>query len=175
MGREFIPFLKQKHGSNIPVVTILIGMSWAEERALRMAGLDFELPEPIEVDALLDTGAHRSFVPREYVNRLGLFPMDQTPVSQPLAQTTMVDLYAISIKLVVGNPRGDPGWRTVGLAPTVQAGVLPDRGNDGPRNFPMPIVGRDVLAKCTFTYHGVEERIELQLPGERRRGIFRWW
>jgi len=61
MRREIIHFLKPNHGARIPAITIRIGMSRAEEQTLDEVGLTYTRPEPIEADALVDTGALRTF------------------------------------------------------------------------------------------------------------------
>jgi len=104
------------------------------------------------------------------VNRMGLVMRGLAHVSQPLSQTTPIDLYDVSIELIARNHKA-AGWHTLGLAPTVQAGVLPER-ESGPRRFPMPIVGRDVLARCTFLYNGPQETIELEIPSKKRRRLW---
>ena len=164
MPRVSIPFLETRHGGSLPVMQIRIGVSDAEVSALREIGESVPEPDPIEADALVDTGAMRTFVPAEYVRRLGLISRGRALVAQPLSEAVGVSLFDVSITLIA---RDRSGWRTVVLAPTVQAGVLPDRPS-GPRRFPMPILGRDVLGRCSFLYNGPRTLIEFDVP---RRGL----
>mgnify|MGYP001310907028 CR=1 FL=1 len=171
MPTEHFPFQRLRTGGDLPVLEIRIGVSRTEIETLREVGIPIEVPPPREQAALVDTGAMRTFIPRQVVDQLGLIPRGQVPVAQPLSQTVQVFLYDVSIELFI-RKKNAAGWTTVGLVPLVQAGLLPDRGS-GARQFPMPIIGRDVLSHCRFVYNGPESRIELFHPRRSSGGFLR--
>lgn len=172
MALERFPFSAR---TGLPCISISVGISEAERRALSQSGL----PTPAlvwtnPVDALLDTGAHRSFIPESFVKLLTLIPTGSTMVHQPLAGATPVQLFAVGIQVLRRRTDG-LGWSPGELlAPTVQVGLLPTIHGHRSRTFPMPIIGRDVLNHLRFTYDGPERFVEFALPnGQEPRGIWR--
>lgn len=163
MAREIVPFSPR---TGLPVVTVVIGWSQAERD--EMARLGLPMPEQIDAtptDALVDTGAHRSFIPEDYVRRLNLTATGEGVVQQSLGGAITVPFYAARLELIT---RSGTTWQRHGLAPTVQVGVLPSN-HGGSRVLPMPIIGRDVLATCVFVYNGAKRTLQFETPPARRR------
>lgn len=163
MAREVIPFSQR---TNLPVLTVVIGWSRAELAECRRLGITIpEVTQSAPTDALLDTGAHRSFIPAQIAARLGLTPVGERPVYQALGTAVMVPLFAARIEIIT---RDGLTWRTHALAPTLEVGVVPDGGGQT-RVLPMPIIGRDVLNTCVFTYNGPKRCIEFDSKPKRAR------
>ena len=159
MAREKIPFQSK---TRLPVVVVEIGWSQAEEDELTRHGVPLP-PEgerrSLPMDALVDSGSHRSFIPEEIAVRLRLARVGEGPVTQSLGGRIVVPFYAARLTLV---PRQGIKWQqSFGLAPTIQVGVLPSNG-DRTRVLPMPIIGRDVLDTCVFRYNGPGQVIEFE-------------
>ncbi|MEZ6235492.1 MAG: aspartyl protease family protein [Phycisphaerales bacterium] len=163
MARETIPFSPR---TGLPVVAVVIGWSQAERDEFKRIGL--ALPDATDAaptDALVDTGAHRSFIPEDYVERLGLAPIGEGIVQQSLGGAIVVPFYAARIEIIT---RSGLTWQRHGLAPTIQVGVIPSN-HGAARVLPMPIVGRDVLATCVFRYDGPARTLEFDSAPKRPR------
>lgn len=156
--KNWIPFAR--HG--VPELDVVVGISEVELRILKKLGVSIpETTETAPTSALLDTGAHRSFVPQEFVDRLRLLPCGQSEIHTPITGAVIVDLYALSLRVMVRGP-GAAGWQGEGLVGTVQVGVIPTNTSGRGRAFPKPIIGRDVLSTCRFEYDGPGQRLEFR-------------
>lgn len=159
MDRYSIPF----SSDNAPTIDIKIGWSMsALKRMLNSNGPGFELTDPeIYSDALIDTGAHRSFITHRHVEAYDLKPTGFATVHSPLSGSDPIDvlLFPVSIRLM---RKTAAGWRLIGLASDIEAGLLPSADNTG-----KPIIGRDVLSICTFIYDGPRSLLTLHLDDKR--------
>jgi hypothetical protein len=118
-----------------PVITVSIAATAAAEAAARVAGS--EIPDPVTVPALVDTGAGVSAVSPGTAQRLGLPPAGVTLVSTPSSSRAWLAHYAVRFLL--------PGGAAV-EATAVEA-ELAGHGTGA-------ILGRDVLAHAVFVYVG---------------------
>lgn len=114
-------------------------------------------------EALIDTGAVRSFIDEMTVTQLGLSPTGETTVMSPLGSMVDVLLFPVSFRLVVGKP-----VREIAFAKEVEAALLPGTA----AGWHHLIVGRDVLNACKFSYDGPAKSIAFDRPS---RGLLRKW
>ncbi len=112
------------------------------------------IPQPIDVDAILDTGAECSCLDRALVARLGLpfyaFDFTAAPGAATAPALTIggasVNAYHTA-GLTVLHPSGVPGRNLVVPELVIAALSLRTFGVDA-------ILGRDVLALCVLVYDG---------------------
>jgi len=133
-------------------IRVRIGLSRPLVLHRRRSGL--AIPQPLEVDALLDTGAEQTCIDPHILSSLGLVAMGVGFVAAP--GTGMPQLP------VLGGSSG-ANWYKAGLTilcPGGQAGhdlIFPELDVD---EIPLSqfgidaIIGRDVLASCVMVYDG---------------------
>jgi len=119
-----------------PVVGAFIAVSTPVEVMLRAGRLP--VPTPVEVTALVDTGAYCSAIDGETVARLGLLPVSAEPVSMPgpVARTVPTLRYAVRIFL--------PDLAAFEIT-VIRAQVHGDF---------QAVLGRDILASAVLVYVG---------------------
>jgi hypothetical protein len=127
-----------------PVLPIRVGVSEAEEAALRRARRT--VPETIPARALIDTGSGRSIIQRGLARRLGLTPVGVVEFDTPSStDVSAVEYYARF-------------W--FDSAAAVESKVM-----EAP--LPVPsvraIIGRDILALGVLRYDGKGRRFSLEL------------
>ena len=169
MRPDPIPFLKP---DGRPLIEIVVGLSSAVAKAHREIGRPHQGEKTVlsPVSALIDTGSDRTYVPKEYVKRLGLSSVGVTRVWQPMTGSTTVELFVVSVNVMRKMARNRP-WEEFVLVPTLEVGVLPANHEGATRQHPMPIVGRDVLSECAFFYDGPKQCVEFYTKHDLRR----WW
>lgn len=111
-------------------------------------------------EALIDTGSFRSFISAQTMLDLGLKPTNIQQVWSPLAGKVTVLVCPVSFRLMHKG-------RLYGLAPDVEAGVLPNV-----KGWDQPIIGRDVLCTARFLYDGPGSCLTL-IPAEKRTFLSR--
>jgi hypothetical protein len=132
-------------------VVVLVGVSRNREKRLRAVGLPVPARKPVRVQ--VDTGsfatAFLSTVFRELeVERFGVIPV-RTPSTRP-GQPHLADQFDVSLVLV-------SGMESV-ILPSVHALAAEDFDGEG---SVQGIMGRDVLARCVFTYSGLDSTFGL--------------
>jgi len=143
-----MPHLTLQLTTGGPIVDILVGVSQPRQAAIQRAGLS--VPQPIQIRALLDTGASCTCVDPSVLNKLGLAPTGIAPMHTPStgSQAHVASQYDVS--LILMHPMLT---FTIHAAPVVEA-QLAIQGIQG-------LIGRDVLSNCLLIYDG-------------RAGLFTW-
>ena len=134
-----IPNLKQIG----PVCQVRIGVSSVTSQVLSSGGES--IPPPIEVAALIDTGAGGTCIKPEVVKTLGLVCRGVTQIATPSTKAHSCNLYDVSIHF----PNGV-------LLPTIMAIEAPLEG----QNIQC-LIGRDVLAHGILIYNGYTDTFSL--------------
>jgi hypothetical protein len=143
------------HGASTPdrgpLIRVRVGLTRPDQAARRAAGQP--IPSAVELLALLDTGAEGSCLDDRVVARLDPTPRDYGLVNYAAAGgLTPSVLY--EVELTIPHPTAPrPHWLVV---PDLEVeGVdLSGAGCDA-------ILGRDVLARCVFTYDGLTDSFTL--------------
>ena len=144
-----------------PIVTLYVAIGRDDAAAYREVGRS--LPDPLNVRALVDTGADRSVVALSILKKLGLNPVGQT------------DLYTASTG-------GQPEVRDDYVVDLSFSGDKPGRlaedlivvGSDGLSGLSVEmLLGRDVLGNCLLVYDGPNRRFSLayDAPGARAETV----
>jgi len=123
-----IPNLKQIG----PICTVKIGVSSVASDILSAKGE--KIHQPVEVSALIDTGASGTCITPEIVKSLNLIPRGATQIATPSTKAHPCDVYDVSLLL----PNGV-------AIPTIQVIETPLEG----QNIQC-LIGRDVLAHGTL-------------------------
>jgi predicted aspartyl protease len=127
-----------------PVATINIAVSAAAESALTAAGQ--AIPQPVQVTALIDTGASVTAISQGIAQQLGLQPVGIQSVSTPSSPSANMPLYAIRVVL-----------NTVVFDVTaIEANGLAAQGIGA-------LLGRDVLSQAVFVYIGYANEFTIAL------------
>ena len=134
-----IPNLKQVG----PVCVVKIGMSSVASEVLAAKGE--KIPDPVEVTALIDTGAGGTCIKPEIVKTLGLVPRGVTQIATPSTKAHPCDVYDVSLHLANGV-----------TVPTIAVIEAPLEG----QNIQC-LIGRDVLAYGTPIYIGYANTFSL--------------
>ena len=125
-----------------PRLQVRVAMPGALTTA-RTEANDF-VPEPIAGYALFDTGATRTCIDREILERLELSPVGWTPVSTPSEKTQMGE-YACAVHF--------PDRSALDSDPSFVLGAnLKDQGY-------IALIGRDFLRRMVLIYDGPGARI----------------
>jgi hypothetical protein len=123
-------------------VQVLLGLSRANAQALRAAGQ--AIPQPVQLRALIDTGADLTSVVDAAVGPLGLLPLGPFAVNTANG-LTIVNRYAVSLTLLA-PPGRPPQHLTRQNMPVI-----------GMANAPIgfdAIVGMDLLRDCLLVVDG---------------------
>lgn len=147
-----MPVLSRRIRAEGALVRVEVGWSAAAGRRLRLALQP--VPPPVQVLALVDTGAEGSCVATAVVTNLGLptggFTVTGLPAVSGLTFGMMHD-----VSLTVLHLSGDPSRNLV--VPDLLVTELPHLtglGYDA-------VVGRDVLARCRLLYDGPAGRFRV--------------
>jgi hypothetical protein len=130
---------------NGPILNALVGVSAARAHALQLAGQP--IPQAIGVQALIDTGADGTCIDRSVLTTLGLTPTGSVKVRTPStgAVPHEADQYDVGL-LVPGATTQTPPLMISNLA-VLCAELFQPQGFHA-------LIGRDILARCLFTYNG---------------------
>lgn len=104
-------------------------------------------PETIHGLGCIDTGAWTSAVDKTVVDALSLEPVEAMTTSTPIGTA---ELMAYPLRLAILDI--DLSLELRYVAGVDLSGAFADRGN-GPEPI-IALIGRDVLARCVFTYDG---------------------
>lgn len=127
-----------------PVLQANIAVAAAAEKALTDAGQP--IPAPVQVTALIDTGATGSAISKGIAQRLGLQPVGVIPVSTPSSANVPMSLYAIRFLLP----------NTLVFETTAIEAELQDQGIGA-------LIGRDVLSQAVLVYIGYANEFTLAM------------
>ena len=127
------------------MVVAFVGVSHPKRTALQAANLP--IPNPVQVQALVDTGASDLCVDPSILNQLGLIPTGSCQVNTPTTgpQPAQSALYDVSFFIPAGP--GQPPF-AIQTMPAIASDLLCLQG------FHV-LVGRSVLRNCLLTYDGL--------------------
>jgi hypothetical protein len=137
-----VPSLTQTGSRQGPVIDLQVGVTAAYAAALAGAGLP--LPNFKTARMLIDTGASHTCLDPDIIAPLGIAPKGTMPIHTPSTQGTAVEVAQYDVRLVMFSPAQGPRWFD---AVAVSACAFAGQGIDG-------LLGRDILAHCTFFYNG---------------------
>jgi len=126
------------------LVDVLLGWSDAAAHAQRSALRP--VPPPLQVQALVDTGAEVSCVDPSLIQTLGL-PLHSITLANLPAAGGFTPGMQYEANLTIVHPTGQSGWNLVMRNMLVVELPLRALGYQA-------LVGRDVLAVCDFLYSG---------------------
>jgi hypothetical protein len=119
-----------------PVVDAFVAVSTPVEQVLRTAGLP--VPPPVQVTALIDTGAFCSAIKHDTAVALGLNPVGDALISAPGETPRIVRTVRYAVRIVLP--------RLVAPDITVIEAQVDDKID--------AVLGRDILAGAVFVYIG---------------------
>lgn len=145
-----MPILTAQIGPDGPIVNIMIGISRPRMDAMKALGQN--IPPPIEIRALIDTGASCTVIDNTIINNLGLVPTGTAPIHTPSTGTSphICNQYDISIAIPMGSAQFVVVFNT---RPAIGAD-LSAQGIQG-------LIGRDLLEKGTLWYNGLESSLSI--------------
>lgn len=147
--------------SKMPTIDVQVGLDAATAR--RRGGADVLHP----TSALLDTGAHRTFIDPQSVDRLNLKPVTRRFVRSPLLPQGMaVWIVPVGVQIL---GRVGAGHRVIAEVPSLPVAIthVPAEAMTN-QGAPSVIVGRDVLGLLRFDYLGDKRLIHMYLSGMMR-------
>ena len=134
------------------LVEVMLGWSISRARQLRAALRP--VPPPVQMRALIDTGADTTCVDASLVEQLGLPFGGTTPVNLPAhGGLTFSSLFNASVTIL--HPSGRPRDNLAVLDLSIVELDLAALGYQA-------LVGRDVLARCRFLYDGPKNTFQLR-------------
>ena len=136
-----MPHLTQQISIGGPVVEVVIGVSLPRRKVLEAQKI--KVPLPIQIRALVDTGASCTCIDPSVLSSLQLTRTGLTPMHSPTtggipAQTNLFD-----VSIVLINPKLSYTLQIVRVAET----MLELQGIKG-------LIGREVLENCLLVYDG---------------------
>ncbi len=133
------------------VIDVLVGVSFNRQRVLVGAGLP--VPPKLAVRAMVDTGSFASaFMPIVFKS-LEIQPFRTIPLRTPSTRPGdpwSTDQYDVGITLVSGMTQ----------VPCDSVHVICSEDFD-PEEGVHALIGRDVLARCVFSYFGHDQKFRL--------------
>jgi hypothetical protein len=144
-----MPILKGKLGAYGPVIEVKVMQSHQRIAALKKRGMAF--PQPVTVLGLIDTGASCSALDINIANQLGLECRGIISIHTPSTGAGGKTCQQFDVCLVLGEHETPP---LVRILPVVE-------GEFASQGFCV-LIGRDMLAQCTFTYDGKKNNFMLR-------------
>ena len=135
-----MPHLTVPFAAHGPLVEFYVAVSTPREEALRHAG--FEVPAPILIRGLVDTGASCTCLDPSILNQLAVPVRGFTELHTPSTQGTPALHRQFDIRLILSHPQMNFSFNTL---PGVECGLT--------HGIPA-LIGRDVLAQCLLVYDG---------------------
>ena len=126
-----------------PLLVAYIGVSQARHAALTAAGQP--IPNGVQIQALVDTGASGSCVDPAVLQSLGLTPTGVTTISTPSSPAHVAQQYDVSIAVPGSTATHNP--YIAANVPVVAAQL------SAPQGF-QALFGRDILGDCLLVYNG---------------------
>ena len=118
-----------------PVVEVKIAVGFALEEVLKQKSED--IPTPVQVQAMIDTGATGTVVRNDLVRRLNLHPVGTTLIHTPSSTNVQCEQYLV--RLILPN---NVIAETVAIAAPLQGQHI------------ECLIGRDILQHGVFIYTG---------------------
>lgn len=137
-----MPHISQVISPRGPLLQFMVGVSAPRASALRAAGQ--QVPAPIPITGLIDTGASCTNIDATILGRLAIPMTGTTPVHTPSTRAEaphVANLYDISLVLI--HPLVT---RTFHALPVIESQLL--------HQGIQALIGRDILAFCLLTYDG---------------------
>lgn len=137
-------FTRQVTPNGLLVVIAFVGVSQGRRTALESS--NSPVPNAVQVDGLIDTGATCTCVDPSVLDQLGLSPTGSTTVNTPSTGDTpaVADQYDVSVIIPTGPGHAPLTRQTV---PVVKSLLLPRQGFHA-------LIGLDILRGCHLTYDG---------------------
>jgi hypothetical protein len=123
------------------VLDLFVGVSTPRADALRKAGRP--IPNPVQLKAIIDTGASSTLVCSNAIAPLGLMPTGTIPIHTPSTAGSAAVCAQYDVMLVVYHPKT-----------SLVLGTVPVIANNLAGTGVQALIGRDVLAGCLFVYDG---------------------
>ena len=122
-----------------------IGVSIPRRDALKVAGQT--VPDVVQIQALIDTGASATCLDPSVLKTLDLTPTGSTTIETPSTEgkPVIVDQYDVSLIVPPADLTQIP--LIVSTLPVVCVSLLDSFGYHA-------LIGRDILEKCLFSYNG---------------------
>lgn len=135
----------QPHG---PVVRMAVLVSGPRRKALELAGKP--VPNPIIIDALIDTGAFCTCVDPSVIQALGLTPTGNVPIMTPSTGTGthQCNQYDVSIAVMMNTD-----FKIIDTIPVLEA-HLAQQGHKA-------LIGRDILSQGILIYNGPHNSVTI--------------
>ena len=129
------------------MLNAFIGVSLERRSALTLAKL--EIPQPVPILALIDTGASATCVDPSVMRSLKVTPTGKVPIHTPSTKNDPVehDQYDIGLFLFVPATIQTQPPLAFHTLPIICAELFVSQG------FQV-LIGRDVLSQCIFSYNG---------------------
>jgi hypothetical protein len=142
-----VPHFTLQIGTGGPVLNVLIGVSEARAAALQAAG--HQPPQPILIQALIDTGASCTCIEPSILTALQLSPIGQVPMVTPSTGNLphQCDQYDVSLLIHGATLSAVPFYQSTLLVLAAMPDSLRPQGIEG-------LIGRDVLEHCLLQYNG---------------------
>lgn len=152
MQTRAVQTLSSGFGDSGPLVDVRVGVSHSRRRYMESHGID--VPHPISLTFIVDTGAGTTMVNDQYMRALRLDPHNIRHILTATSdeKPTECATYDIGLEIVCY----DEG-PLVFPAVEVLARPLFNHSVDG-------MIGRDILGKVIFTMHGPDRNFRIQLP-----------
>ena len=137
-------FTRQVAQNGNLLVVAFVGVSEAKRQALVAAGQP--IPPPVQIQAIIDTGASDLCVDPSVLSQLGLTPTGVAQVNTPSSGTVPVqqELYDVSFFIPASTAQVPLSIQTM---PALSCELLVAQGFHA-------LVGRSVLKGCLLTYDG---------------------
>lgn len=143
-----MPHLTLPVSSDGPMVELYVGVSRPRREALEDAKQ--QVPQPIKIRGLVDTGASGTCVDSQALSSLGLSPTGQVPIHTPSTGGTPTLRPQYDVSITLSHPDIS---MTMGEMPVIES-QLSMQGIQA-------LIGRDVLRQCLFVYNGEEDQFML--------------
>ena len=143
-----MPHLTLQLSPDGPLVDLLVGVSRARADALTRQKL--AIPTPVQIRAVIDTGASSSCVDAGILSSLHLTPTGSTPIHTPSTGGTPHTASQYDVSLTLLHPKLNLTFQTVPVVET----HLSFQGVQA-------LIGRDVLLNCLFLYDGQANHFSL--------------
>jgi hypothetical protein len=140
-----MPYFTRQVAPNGLIVLAFIGVSQARRQALLAAGQT--VPAPINVQALVDTGATCTCVDPQVLKDLSLSPNGSATMITPSSGDHPIVVNQYDVSLVIPASQNQPPLFHANI-PVVESKLHKLQG------FHM-LLGRDVLKGCLLTYDGL--------------------
>lgn len=128
------------------MVSALVGVSTARAAALKAAGQD--IPKPMSVRGLIDTGASGTCIDPSVLTALGLTPTGVVSVCTPSTGTTSIQKEQFDVAIMVPPAVQTHAPLIIHNIPVLAAELLQAQGFHA-------LIGRDILGGCLLTYDGL--------------------